>query len=124
MIPRVQETDTQRKLRLAEERIEELTQKLSDQSGSGVNDNAVPQPIVFAAGFVHSMQRRMLPVIVGDRRDTFSIDLPPLTEAEIGAFDAALGCLADYFDRQNVKFRSALDNANHLLRQKKGRKRP
>lgn len=120
---RVTETDAERKLRIAEEEIVRLR---AERDSSPHRENEVPISIRLAAGFIDSIQRRMLPLIAAGPDFFETVTPPDLSPSEEIVFNSACELVADYFNQHNTHYRRAIENANLLFRarhspRKKGR---
>lgn len=112
-IPRVSESDDQRKLRLEKKRVEELESQLQDLRSSPpapladgavqTPDDDAPDAVKMAFDFATSVMQTTQPLTMfnpfsGGSSDQMKRDQ---NAAEITAHDSACMLLADFFDRHN-----------------------
>lgn len=109
MIPKVQPTEDQRKIKILNEEIERLNQLIATGGTTPEQnmDRSVPNHILFATAFIVRYQDSSSPKAIevapsqGDV-DYEIVEREPMTE-ELMAVGAACDLLRDYFDSHNTR---------------------
>ena len=125
MIPSVQETEDQRKRRLAEQKVDDLERQRDDllrelrclhvrpanvrtiQDETG-KVHGVPTPVFVALNFIAHCQKVVQPITVWcPESGSYEVVTGTMTAEEDAAFDAALQLVAQYFDSHNPKLHAS-----------------
>jgi len=120
MIPRTQESDDRRKMRVMQEHIDSLESQLNDMSAVPQKASPpIPMPVYVALRFVDRFQQHSAPVIASSYDQIEVVDRNFL-QAEILAVESAFDLIREYFDGNNLRYMDAHRRAAEKL--KKGNK--
>lgn len=123
MIPKTQESDDRRKMRVMQEYIDSLESQLNDMSAVSQSRQEaappIPMPVYVALKFVDRFQQHSAPVIASSYDQIEIVDRNFL-QAEILAVESAFDLIREYFDGNNLRYMDAHRRAAEKL--KKGNK--
>lgn len=112
MIPKVQPTEDQRKIKILNSEIERLQQLIATGgvSNSSTDNGSVPTPVLLAISFLARYQETTTPKLVGAsmfHEDEGEIVVRDILTEEQMAVGAGCDLIRDYFDQHNRRMNSS-----------------
>ena len=121
-IPKVQETDDQRKLRVLQDEVDRLRSEVSSipearKAAAPIQDQNIPKPVLFAANYTLSHIHLNRPQVVMNEYGDVEFVQRIQSVEELGAAGAAFDLLREYFDAHNPRIESVrqLRSANAAI---------